>query len=917
MASSPPLDSSHSSQIVPSQTATIQTVAVIGAGSMGSGIAAQCANAGCQVFLLDIVPNTLDEGQSRNCLAENAIKRMLKASPATDPLNAGFMHPDNAKRITVGNLEDDLERAVANADWVVEVIIENLAIKRQLFERLEPLVKPDAILSSNTSTMPLKDLTLGRSEAFQKQFVITHFFNPPRFMHLLEIISGPKTLPAVTQTIYQFGDIHLGKNVIECKDTPAFLANRIGIYYMVRAITESIDFQMNIEDVDAVLGTPIGFPKEGIFGLLDLVGIGIIPLVTDSLTQILPETDPFRKLNQEKGLMLVNALLRDGRTGRNAEKGGFYRRQIDPNRPDKNAKPVKQAVSLFNPSNYYTLPSKQDAKKNTPQIIKDAKTKGPRAVFESDTKLSQFAWVVVRDTLLYAAHLIPEIAEDIADVDAALRGGYNAKWGPFEIIDRVGIDWFCNRVKADGIALPKILELADGQPFYKEIKGQLHRLSFNIATSSATYTPLNDKPGVLRLSAVKRAATKPLVSHGSASLWDIGDGVTCLEFHSKMNTLDPSILYVINESIKLINTSEQYHAMVIYNEGKQFSLGANLGLIDAGLKFAKLPTLKNLSLSSPLKKQLYETVERLIYQGQSVFTALNYATFPVVGAPQGMALGGGCEILLHCHAVQAGAETYMGLVESGVGLIPGWGGCLKTLSRFEPNATIQGPFPYTRSAFEALLMPQNAVSTSAQDAMHPQKSWLRKETDGITMNPDRVLADAKAKALALLAENNNRPEPPPDSEYMINQKSHRLAGPAGQSALNMAVDDFYVRQLATHHDVVVAAALATAITGGDSAGVSMPVSEQTLLRLEREQFLSLIQTTQTQRRIAHTLKTGKPLREEPAEIQTTTDKLRESLSSVDSSHLKISGRPLTGNGLFELKLMADATVLLLRMSGNT
>ncbi len=861
----------------------IKKAAVIGAGAMGSGIAAQLANAGVEVYLLDIVPK---DATDRNIIAKNAIQRMLKAAPATDPLNAGFMLPANAQRIMPGNIEDHLKVAVRDADWVVEVVIENLEIKHKLYAQLETLTKPGVIISSNTSTIPLRDLTEGRSDDFKKRFLITHFFNPPRFMHLLEIVAGEQTEPQVMETIHHFGDIYLGKNVIACKDTPAFLANRIGIYFMFRAITEAIEENMKIEDTDALLGSPIGFPKEGIFGLLDLVGIGIIPLVTDSLLKTLPDDDPFRKFDHDKGLALVNRLLKEGCTGRNSPKGGFYRMQ-----KNEDGSKQKQAVNLQS-GDYY------DVQKTHIQAVKDAKKHGPRAVFEADHDLGRFAWVVVRDTLLYAAYLIPEIADDIADVDAALRGGYNAKWGPFEQIDQMGVEWFTRKVSEDGIPLPAVLKLANNRPFYKEQNGKQYRLVFDFQRNQAEYRELKPQPGTLRLADIKRGH-KPLITHYSASLWDIGDGVACLEFHSKMNTLDPSILWVVNQSIQFIHqNANRYKAMVIYNEAKNFSLGANIGLVDAALKASRSPILKSIGLAAPFKSGVYNTVEAMIFQGQSVFSALRYAPFPVVGAPNGMALGGGCEILLHCDRLQASAETYMGLVESGVGLIPGWGGCARYLERCQRAPGMQGgTVPPVRNAFQAILMPQFSVSTSGQDAH--AKYWLQSD-DRITMNPDRLLSDAKAFALAL-EENYQPPQP----------TQYRLPGRAGKAALRMAIDDFYIKGDATYHDVVVADALADALCGGET-DASATITESDMAQLERENFLSLLKMPQTQKRIAHTLKSGKPLREDPLQAPKSLDAIRTERKPERLKKQPLSAQPLQGAEAFKLRLMAEVTALLLK-----
>lgn len=860
----------------------INKAVVLGAGAMGSGIAAQLANAGVEVALLDIVPK---DAADRDIIAKNAIQRMLKATPATDPLNAGFMIPENAQRITPGNIEDHLETFVRDADWIVEAVIENLDVKLALFEKLEKLKKPDAIVSSNTSTIPLRDLVQERSDDFKRHFLITHFFNPPRFMHLLEIVPGELTDPEITCFMQAFGDIRLGKNVIICKDTPAFLANRIGIYFMFRAITETLETGMPVEKVDALLGSPIGFPKEGIFGLLDLVGIGIIPLVTESLLKTLAPDDSFRAFDHTRGLALVNGLLKEGRTGRNSPHGGFYRMH-----KTEDGKKRKQAINLTT-GEYY------DFDRPKLSCVKAAKKQGPRALFESDDEFARFAWVVVRDTLLYAAALMPEIADDIADVDAALRGGYNAHWGPFELIDKLGADWFRQKVLADGLSLPPVLELAAGRSFYMEREGKRFRLQFDFKAGKAEYAELTSPEGILRLSDVKRRS-KPLLSHHSASLWDLGDGVACLEFHSKMNTLDPSVLWVANESIRLIQGSPHLKALVIYNEAPNFSLGANIGLLQAGFALADAKPVKMLGLSEVIRQGAYRLVDALVLQGQSVFNALRNAPFPVVGAPNGMALGGGCEILLHCDAIQANAETYMGLVESGVGLVPGWGGCARYLERcLASDGRKGGAIPPVRQAFQTILMPQMSVSTSAQDAR--KKLWLRPH-DGITMNPDRVLADAKAKALSLV----DGYQPPSAAVYA-------LPGPSGKSALRMAVDDFYMKGDATYHDVVVADALADILTGGETFA-GKPLTDSDIAQLERENFLSLLRTSQTRERIAHTLKTGKPLREAPLEGKADLDEIRAELKPFKRHYRFLSGQPLQGRDASQLKWMADVTAFLLK-----
>ena len=852
----------------------IKKVVVVGAGTMGSGIAAQLANAGVDVWLLDIVP---EGAEDRDVIAKGAIQRMLKASPATDPLNAGFMLPENAKRITPGNTQDHLEQAVAEADWVVEVVLENMEVKAELFEKLDRLKKPDAIISSNTSTIPLADMVEGRSESFRKNFVITHFFNPVRFMHLLEIVESPETKRVVVDTMRWFGDYRMGKNVIMCKDTPAFLANRIGIYFMFRAITASIEHDMKIEEVDAVLGSPIGFPKEGIFGLLDLVGVGIIPLVTHSLLKTLPDDDLFRKFEHEKGLSLVDGLLKQGCFGRKSPKGGFYRMT-----KLENGKKQKEAVNLLT-GDYYTV----EKPKN--EGLKAAKKYGPRTVFQCAGELGEWAWPVVRDTLLYACWLVPEIVDDIVDLDAALRGGYNARWGPFQLIDQLGVEWFTQRVLEDGMELPPLLKMAGNRQFYMEQGSKEMRMAFDFEKQLATYQEFPQKEGVLRFSDVTRN-TKPLVEHYSAALWDLGDGVTCFSFKSKMNTLDPSVLLALNDSIIFMTeNASQYKAMVLYNSGTNFSLGANLALVQAGL-------------GTPFEPVVIDQVSTMIWQGQSVFKALREAPFPVVGAPHGMALGGGCEILLHCDALRASAETYTGLVESGVGLIPAWGGCLRYLERAQQAEAIKaGPVPPARQAFQTILMPQMAVSTSAFDAV--QKLWLR-PADTMSMNPDRVLFEAKMIAQGLV-DRYTAPDP----------AIFKLPGPPAKAALSMAIDDFYTKGDATWHDVVVADALATVITGGDTNAGKL-LSDSDVAHLERASFMALLATPQTRKRIAHTLKTGKPLRENPTQSDQSVTELRAALKPVNLSYKPLSNGPLTGGDALQLRIMAEITAMILKYAAK-
>ncbi len=847
------------------QTRDIKKVVVIGAGIMGSGIAAHLSNTGIKVDLLDIVPK---DATDRDVIAKSAITRMKKANPATDPMSAGFMDPANAKLVTPGNTEDHLESALKDADWIIEVVLEDLTIKRNLFKKIDQFKKPGAIVSSNTSSIPLKNMSEGLSEEFKKNFAITHFFNPPRFMRLLELVGGEQTSPEVMETLRDFCDKELGKNVVECKDTPGFIANRIGTYFLFRAIIEAIDNGLKIEEADAVLGAPMGMPKTGVFGLVDMVGIGLIPHLTKSLLDSLPKSDAFHR-DCSVIPPIINQMIEEGRTGRRSGKGGFYNMQ-----KNKDGSKTKKAVDLY-------IGKYRDADRPRLKSVKAAKKNGPRAVFEGRERASDYAWTVMRDTLLYTASLVPEISDEITEIDAAMREGYNWKYGPFELLDKIGIEWFTNKLEKEGRPIPPVLKMARGRPFYRKENGKMQHLTFHHGKQFGVYKDVPKQNGVLKLSDVK-LNSKPILSGQSASLWDIGDGVVCLEFHSLMNTIDGSILNEMNEAIKKVsNSNGKYKAMVIHNEAPNFSAGANLALAQAFVKAG-----------------MWDTVESMVYSGQAVYKALRESPFPVVGAPNGMALGGGCEVLLHCDAVQAGAESYIGLVESGVGLIPGWNGCARYLERAQkaqekPGAR-KGPFLSAKTAFQALMMPQFSISTSAQDAR--KKLWLNPD-DGISMNTDRLLTDAKAKAVSLI-EGYKPPEP----------AVFQLPGESGKATLRMAIDDFYANGSATWHDVVVSEALATVLTGGDTH-IGKTLTENDIQQLERENFMSLLKTRQTQKRVGHMIAKGKPLREKPLTEPKTLDELRAMRDEITLPRRNPDGKPVHGEDGRKLCALSAATKL--------
>ncbi|MGE4312826.1 MAG: 3-hydroxyacyl-CoA dehydrogenase NAD-binding domain-containing protein [Pseudobdellovibrionaceae bacterium] len=800
---------------------TFQKVAVLGSGVMGSGIAAQIANAGIPVVLLDIVPKDIEKGDDRSKIARGAIEKMKKADPAP------FMSKAAPKLITPGNLEDDLE-LLKECDWIVEVVLENLEIKHATYKKIAPYLKKDAIVSSNTSSIPLEMLVEPMDDNFKKNFVITHFFNPPRYMRLLELVTGPKSDPKAIERVRDFCDIHLGKGVVVCHDTPGFIANRLGVFWLTKALNTALEQGTSIEEADAVMGKPVGIPKTGVFGLLDLIGIDLMPHLSKSLLSTLPKDDPYRAEFVDHAL--IHKMIEAGYTGRKG-KGGFYRLN-----PDPAAGKEKQSLTLK--SDGFSEDMYKKAGKPRLESVSAGK-KGLKAVVETDDAGGKFAREVLFATLAYSAGLVPEIADNISDVDEAMRLGYNWKQGPFEMIDALGASWFASELEKDGKPVPDFLKKVGDGSFYKVEDGKTFYFGVD-----GKYHEIKRRDGVLLLSDIK-LSSKPLVKTASASVWDIGDGVLCVEFTGKMNALDEEVFKAYERAIAMIGDgSGEYKAMVIYNEGSHFSAGANLGLAIFAMNIG-----------------LWPQIESLVAGGQKIYQTLKHAPFPVVSAPSGMALGGGCEILLHSDHVQAHAETYTGLVEVGVGLIPGWGGCKEMLLRymareekaydkrtggkklwFAPKNT---PMGAVREVFQLI-----GTATVAKSAHEAKEYGYMKDTDAVTMNRDRLLHDAKEKALELAKDYT-----PP-----LVREDIRLPGPTGKAALDLAVADMAKSGKATPYDVVVSDHLATILTGGPNADWTVPMSEKDVLKLEVSEFLKLVRNEGTQARIEHMLTKGKPLR---------------------------------------------------------
>ena len=782
----------------------IEKVAVIGAGLMGSGIAAHVANAGFPVTLLDIVPNG---ATNRNVIAETAIKNMLKPVKMGSP--TPLMHKENSKLIKVGNIEDDI-KLIGDADLIIEVVLEKLEIKHNVFQKIDKYRKKNSIVTSNTSTIPRKILIKGMPESFAKDFMIAHFFNPPRYLRLLEIVAGKEVSKEKVEIISNFCDLNLGKEVVLCNDTPGFIGNRIGTYWTLVGMIEAVKLGLTVEEADAVMGRPIGAPKTGIFGLLDVVGLDLIPHVTESMSSNLSNEDMYNLgVKEQEGLgidKMLETMISEGYTGRKG-KGGFYRLNT------LNGKRIKESRNLetgeYSPSN----------KRTGLESVKAAK-KGLRTLVEYNDKGGEYAWRVLSKTLSYAASLVPEITDNLVNVDLAMKNGFLWKKGPFEMLDDLGPSWFAAKLTEENIQVPELLNAVSDGHFYDTNNGDLNYLDI-----TGNYSKLEKPSGYLNTQDIKRGK-KPIFRNSSASLWDMGENILLVEFHSKMNSMDPLIMEALSEASDFCESGD-YKGLVIGNDGTNFSAGANLGLT-----------------SFVTNVGAWEEAEKFVQGGQLAFMMLKHGNFPVVGASHGLAIGGGCEVLLACDAIQAHSESYIGLVEVGVGLVPAWGGCKEMITRWsEDPRQPKGPMATIKSIFENVGTAK--VATSAQEAR--DMNLLRSE-DQITMNRERLLHDAK-ELCKKMVDNYQTPEP----------KNHYLPGPSGKAALDLAVDDLLKADHATPHDVVVTKELSYILCGGDTDPTET-VSDEEILEMEREGILRLMRTEGTMDRVEHMLTKGRPLR---------------------------------------------------------
>ncbi|MGJ7036344.1 3-hydroxyacyl-CoA dehydrogenase NAD-binding domain-containing protein [Anoxybacillus eryuanensis] len=789
----------------------IKKAAVLGSGVMGSGIAAHLANVGIPTLLLDIVPKeltaeeqakgwTLEHKQVRNRIVNQAVERLLKQKPA--PL----MSKANLALIEVGNLEDDFHR-LAECDWIIEVVVERLDVKKSVFEKVDEVRKQGSIVSSNTSGISIEAMAEGRSEDFKKHFLGTHFFNPPRYLKLLEVIPTKHTDPAVVAFMKQFGENVLGKGVVLAKDTPNFIANRIGTYGLLVTVREMMKGGYSVGEVDSVTGPLIGRPKSATFRTLDVVGLDTFIHVANNV---------FEKVEgEEKEVFAVPSFMKTmvekGWLGSKSGQGFFY----------------KKGKDIFE-LNYETLEYEPTKKLKAPSVEMSKQAKGTanklKALVYANDRAGQLLWNILSPTLLYSAELLGEIADDIVAIDRAMKWGFGWELGPFETWDAIGVKQSIEKMKAEGRQVPSWVEdmLASGhETFYKREHGYVSYYD------RGQYKPVEENEKVIHIQRLKEQ--KGVIKKNSgASLIDLGDDVALLEFHSPNNAIGLDIIQMINYALEEVDRN--YKGLVIGNQGKNFCVGANLAMI-----------------LMEAQDDNYFEIEMVVRQFQQAMMNIKYSSKPVVAAPFAMTLGGGTEICLPTSRIQAAAETYMGLVEVGVGLIPGGGGnkelYMKHLSGM-PNGVEFDLQKVANKVFETIAMAK--VSTSAAEAR--ELNFLNAQ-DGISINSDHLIYDAKQAVLALYESGYKPPV----------RKKIPVVGETGYATLLLGAQGMYHSGYISEHDLKIAKKLAYVIAGG-SVPYGTEVDEQYLLDLEREAFLSLVGEPKTQARMQHMLLKGKPLR---------------------------------------------------------
>lgn len=795
----------------------IRMVAVVGSGVMGSRIAAHFAGIGVQVLLLDIIPHeltevdkakgiTVDNPGWRNRVVNDALQATLKASPSA------LYTKDVAKRISIGNIEDDLHK-IADCDWVIEAVIERLDIKQQVFEKIEQHRKPGSLITTNTSGIPVRMMAEGRSEDFQQHFCGTHFFNPPRYLKLLEVIPAPGTKQEVIDFLVDYGDRFLGKTTVLCKDTPAFIANRVGVFGFMAVFHAMQQLGLGIDETDSLTGTIMGRPKSATFRTGDVVGLDTLVRVAEALPQNVPndEAKDIFKIPPFIQQMVANKWYGD-KTGQ-----GFYKKV--------KGEGGKSEILTLNPATMEYGP-KQKAKFATLEAAKQVEDlKGRlKILYKGQDKAGEFYRMFHHMLFAYASNRIPEIADELYKIDDALKAGFGWEIGAFESWDVLGVQKVLEQMQQAGIqAAPWVKEMLEGgnTTFYKTENGR--RKYYDI--QSKVYKEI---PGSGSIIVLEHLDEKIVWQNSACKLVDIGDGVVALSWTSKMNTIGGEVLAGVNKAVAI--AEEQYKGLVIANSGANFSAGANVGLI---FMFAV--------------EQEYDELDFAIRQFQNTTMRLRYSSIPVVVAPHGLTLGGGCEMCLHADAVQAAAESYIGLVEMGAGLIPGGGGTKEMVVRAaDRNIKEDIELNYLQQLF--INIGTAKVGTSAHEAF--ELNYLRSGIDRISINGDRRVTDAKRKVLDMYEAGYTQP---------VHRTDVKVQGRGGLGPLLAGIHGMWRGNYITDHDRLIAEKLAHVMCGGDLTQPTL-VSEQYLLDLEREAFLSLCGQKKTLERLQSILQTGKPLR---------------------------------------------------------
>jgi len=812
----------------------IHKVAVLGAGTMGARIAAHFANAGVPSYLLDIVPPDAD-APARNKIAAAGLDAAKKSKPAA------FMEPSLARFVTVGNFEDDLKK-LAEVDWIIEAVVENLDIKRSLLRKVEAIRKPGTVVTTNTSGLPVGKIAEGFSDDFRRSWFGTHFFNPPRYMRLLEIIPTPEADPAAIDAVSRFCDVSLGKGVVIAKDTPNFIGNRIGTFSVLNVMRLMQEMDFTIEEIDALTGQAVGWPKSATFRTIDLVGLDILGHVVGNMTANVHDERSDLRLPEFFNQMLQRKWLGD------KTKGGFYKKNVG--RTPLSAESNQEAERLALDWKTLEYRPRQKPKFAALDMAKNIEDTGARLRMllglegapPKGDKAGAFLWAALSDLWTYSANRLPEISDSVVEIDRAMRLGFNWEIGPFELWDAAGVEATVARIKKEGRPVAANVEklLASGQKswYVDDPKSPAGRKYWDLA--QATWQPVQVPEGVWTVTVAKKSSGVVKKNSG-ASLVDLGDGVGCLEFHSKMNSLGADIIGLISQTLKPGGPGDNFDAFVITNDAANFSVGANLML-----------------LLMSVQEDEWDDVDLAIRQFQGMTQAIKFSPKPVVSAPFGLCLGGGTEISLHAAARHPHAELYTGLVEVGVGLLPGGGGCKEMLLRAVDTAAgahgkssseaLAGSVEMLeamKKAFETIATAK--VATSAHEA---RAFGFLSDSDRITMNRDRVLSDAKTRALELVRAGYEPPLPRTD----IPAPGENLL-----AALKMGVHLMRQGDFITDYEVKLGAKIAEVLCGGNVTP-GTPVSEQYILDLEREGFKSLCGEKKTQERIQYTLKTGKTLR---------------------------------------------------------